>query len=313
MVVRVREIREDEHERAGAITVDAYRALLGSSVEVYEPALRDVASRAKNAVVFVADPDGELCGTVTYVPDDANPFAEFLDPGEAGMRMLAVAPSAQGRGIGRALTEACIERAHAEDRSALVLHTHPEMAAAHTIYESLGFRPDPGRDFSPVDGIHLHAFVLPLRKARGSVLRVVAGKAVSAPRERVWDALCDADRWGEWVDLTESYLWMSGPCGPGMRYAERTRLGPLRLRTRWEVTDFDPPHRQVHRSRILGADVRLVISLERSGEVGTFVWFSTSARLPIPGAARLATPLRRRLRDGLERTVEGLGALIEAA
>ena len=57
-----------------------------------------------------------VLGGVTYVPGPGSPFAEFTDPDAAGIRMLAVADDAQGRGVGEALGRACIDRARAAGR-----------------------------------------------------------------------------------------------------------------------------------------------------------------------------------------------------
>ena len=64
---------------------------------------------------MAADPVSDVpLGCVTYVPGPASALAEMIEPGEAQIRMLAVAPAAQGRGAGTALAEACIERARGD-------------------------------------------------------------------------------------------------------------------------------------------------------------------------------------------------------
>jgi ribosomal protein S18 acetylase RimI-like enzyme len=144
----IREAREEEYEAAGELCVLAYAALEGETdIGGYERQLRDVATRAEVVPVLVAaEPNGRLLGTVTYVPGPG-PYAETERPDEAGFRMLAVAPWAQGRGVGRALVEECIARARAEGKRAITILTRPSMHAAHTLYESLGFARDPSGDF----------------------------------------------------------------------------------------------------------------------------------------------------------------------
>ena len=165
--LEIRPVRPGEHERAGALVVAAYRALPGAHLSSgYAELLADVARRAEDAVVLVAVGRdvgaGALAGCVTYVPDRSSPFAEELSDGEAGVRMLAVDPASQGRGIGTALVEACIARARAEGRTALVLHTTPWMEAAHAVYRRLGFSRAPSRDLTPVPEVPLLAFTLAL-------------------------------------------------------------------------------------------------------------------------------------------------------
>jgi len=95
---------------------------------------------------------------VTYVSGPDDPYSEELREGEAGMRMLAVDAARQRRGIGRALTEACLERARADGRKRLVLHTGSWMPAAVCLYEAMGFARRPDRDFTPAPGIELIAY-----------------------------------------------------------------------------------------------------------------------------------------------------------
>jgi ribosomal protein S18 acetylase RimI-like enzyme len=73
-----------------------------------------------------------------------------------------VDPAAQGRGVGRLLAQACLDRAEATGRSRLVLHTTGAMAAAHALYRSLGFARTPERDMRTQGGLVLEAYVYEL-------------------------------------------------------------------------------------------------------------------------------------------------------
>lgn len=111
-------------------------------------------------VLVAVDGEGRLAGGVTYVPG-LGPYAEFDDPADAGLRMLAVATDHRGRGVGTALVQACIERARAEGRRRLWLHTTDDMADAQRIYARLGFHRAPAADLHLSD-IDLLAYVLEL-------------------------------------------------------------------------------------------------------------------------------------------------------
>jgi ribosomal protein S18 acetylase RimI-like enzyme len=119
-------------------------------------------------VVVAVGPAGELLGGVTYVSGPDDPYSEELRDGEAGIRMLAVDPARQGRGIGRALTEWCLERARTAGRVRLVLHTGAFMPAAVHLYERMGFERLPDLDFSPAPGIDLVAYAFELGGRSGS-------------------------------------------------------------------------------------------------------------------------------------------------
>ncbi len=161
----VRPVHPDEYETLGELTVRAYH---GVGFEMahqadYDVRLRDVATRAATSCVLVATtPAGELLGGVTYVSGPDDPYSEELRDGEAGIRMLAVDPAVQGRGIGRALTSACVERARSAGRRRIVLHTGTWMPAAIRLYERMGFVRVPEIDFTPAPGVDLIAYAMEL-------------------------------------------------------------------------------------------------------------------------------------------------------
>jgi GNAT superfamily N-acetyltransferase len=161
--VVVRPVRPDEYGAVGDLTVAAYTTIDGFAPgERYAAVLRDVGARTETAEVLVAaDGEGRIVGGVTFVPG-LGPLAEFDGADESGMRMLAVDPTAQGRGIGRLLAQACIDRARTSGRTRLVLHTTGAMAAAHRLYRGLGFARVPARDLTTPGGLRLEAYVFEL-------------------------------------------------------------------------------------------------------------------------------------------------------
>ena len=147
--MEIREARPDEYVAAGEVAVAGYREFYGETLGSYAEHLADVASRAAGATVLVAAEDGAVLGTVSYVGDPASAYGREQAPDESSIRMLAVAPEHKRRGIGRALSLACIERARGEGKRAVILHADEIMKGARALYEGLGFRRDPGRDFAP--------------------------------------------------------------------------------------------------------------------------------------------------------------------
>jgi len=108
--VLVREAKPEEYSVIGDLVVNAYRTLDDVGDAAYEAMLRDVASRARGSRVLVAEVDGELLGTVTYVGPGGD-LAEVADACAGTIRMLGVSAAARGRGIGQALVRSCISRA----------------------------------------------------------------------------------------------------------------------------------------------------------------------------------------------------------
>ncbi|MEC4573503.1 GNAT family N-acetyltransferase [Streptomyces virginiae] len=154
-----------DYAELGEITARAYLAdghLDFNEDDAYLNVLRDVAGRAAQAEVLVAEHDGRVLGGVTFAAP-GSPLADIAGPDEAEFRMLAVAHAARGRGAGEALVRACIERARAvEGVTGVVLSTQRSMAGAHRIYARLGFVRTPERDWAPIEGLTLLTYRLKL-------------------------------------------------------------------------------------------------------------------------------------------------------
>lgn len=158
----IRPVRPEEHGPLGALTVHVYRQVLASNLSDYAPVLLDVAGRlAGGSHISVAARGGQLLGGVTYVPGPG-PLAQLATAGEAEIRMLVVAPDAQGGGVGTALVRACIDEAVAAGRQALTLGTMPSMRGAQRLYTRLGFERHPERDGLVGDGARLWCYSLSL-------------------------------------------------------------------------------------------------------------------------------------------------------
>lgn len=163
MEFSVRRAAESELADVGRITVEAYRddGFLAEDHD-YLDELADAGIRARDAEVWVAVDDSGVLGSVTFCPV-GSPFAEVAEAGEGEFRMLGVARRARRRGIGEALVRRCVERSEELGYDAVVMSSMAEMATAHRVYERLGFRRLPERDWSPVEGVDLLAFTRSLR------------------------------------------------------------------------------------------------------------------------------------------------------
>jgi ribosomal protein S18 acetylase RimI-like enzyme len=169
MAVRVRPAIEAEFEVAGAICVAAYRAdgqlppANQATGHDYSITLADVAGRAEHADVLVAvdDADDAVLGCVTFAHPGTR-FAELSRPGEAEFRMLGVAPRAQGRGVGAALVQACIDRATDLEFRAIVICVRDFNDTAKRLYSRFGFVRVPELDWMPVPDVKLEALRIDL-------------------------------------------------------------------------------------------------------------------------------------------------------
>ena len=144
----------DDFPAIARLTIDVY---VGGELagDAYAAQLADVRGRAsRSALLVVRDPDGRIVGSVALVL--TGDFGEVTTSDqEAAFRMLVVDPDARGRGIGELLVTTCLDRARAVGKRRMVLSTDPRMTAAHRLYERMGFRRRPERDWSPMPGVEL--------------------------------------------------------------------------------------------------------------------------------------------------------------
>jgi ribosomal protein S18 acetylase RimI-like enzyme len=159
--VRVEPAVPADFPRIAELTAGVYREE-GYADERYLVQLRDVAARAEQAELLVArtGPDA-VVGSVALVLDGE--FGEVLaGDDEAGFRMLVVAPGVRGAGVGELLVRTCLDRARAAGKRRVVISTDPRMTSAHRLYERLGFRRLPERDWSPMAGVDLLVYAVDL-------------------------------------------------------------------------------------------------------------------------------------------------------
>lgn len=140
-------VRPEEFEAVGRLVIDTYRTLDFVIHPEYGAELVDVGRRAAdpNVVVLVARLSGVPVGHAAVVLGPSS-MSDHTEPSECSLRMVAVLPSAQGHGVGRALIEAAIDVARRAGRTVMRLYTQSMMHAAQHIYESLGFVRVPQRD-----------------------------------------------------------------------------------------------------------------------------------------------------------------------
>ena len=165
--VEIRDARQEEREAVRALTLRAYAEL----AEVMAPtawAGLDAAVRSgletREAVErIVAVEAAAIVGSVQLYPPASDAYGGAVErPGWPELRLLAVAPEARGRGVGRLLVEACVRRSRAMGAGELGLHTSKSLAAAIRLYERMGFVRAPERDFRPEGAELVTGYRLPL-------------------------------------------------------------------------------------------------------------------------------------------------------
>jgi GNAT superfamily N-acetyltransferase len=160
--------------------VEQARDVLRSAYSEYEdsfpaanwaPYLKDILDlegRASASELIVAERAEGIVGCVSYFPPGAkasypsDSFSEQWPADWSAFRLLAVDPVARGAGVGRRLTEFCIERSKDLGAPFLGLHTTAPMSVARAMYERMGFERAPRYDFRPGPRVLVEAYRLEL-------------------------------------------------------------------------------------------------------------------------------------------------------
>ncbi len=155
--MRIRPAGAEDAAAVAALWTEAYsgRHPEGRAAPYEE---REFFAAAARGEAFVAELDGAAVGAVVLCPPGA-PGRAIGGEGEAELSRLAVTARARRRGVGRALTELCAERARAAGAAAIVLWSRPYQTEAHRLYHSLGYRRAPQRDCDDAEGRRLVFFL----------------------------------------------------------------------------------------------------------------------------------------------------------
>jgi carbon monoxide dehydrogenase subunit G len=116
---------------------------------------------------------------------------------------------------------------------------------------------------------------------------------VAAPAERVWAAITDWVRQGEWMFATSVTVTGGDGRGAGSTLAARTSVGPLGFTDRMEITSWQPPVRC--EVRHTGAVVRGTGAFEVRpvGAAASELVWTERLDLPLGAVGRAGWPLVR--------------------
>jgi predicted N-acetyltransferase YhbS len=129
-----------EIEEVCVAAFSEYRSNVPPSVfDEYLDDLHRLSDHWHEAEVLVAEVGGHIEGSVLFYAD-ASTEGLGLPPDWCGFRKLAVHPRMRGRGLGRRLTQACIDSARRRHAPTVGIHTAAFMQAARRIYDQMGFR-----------------------------------------------------------------------------------------------------------------------------------------------------------------------------
>ena len=167
-VPTIRDARPEDRGRIDALTLAAYaefQAVMtpGGWAGLDRVVRTALQSEAVEVERIVAELEGELVGSVMLYPPASDAYQGAAKRASwPQLRLLAVAPSARGAGVGQALVDECVRRARLSGAAELGLHTSESLRAAVRMYERMGFLRAPEYDFRPEGAELVMAFRLPL-------------------------------------------------------------------------------------------------------------------------------------------------------
>ncbi|WP_258805348.1 GNAT family N-acetyltransferase [Pseudarthrobacter sp. NS4] len=147
--ITVRPAVESDFDAVARITRNSYLAAgyFDDADHPYMRKVQDVALRAGQATVWVAERAGQVVGSVTLARA-GEPYADIALDDELEFRMLVVDPAVQRSGAGKAMMAAILEHAKELDGiKAVSLTTGSTWESARSLYYKTGFARAPERDW----------------------------------------------------------------------------------------------------------------------------------------------------------------------
>lgn len=166
--VQIRNASPNDQDAVRYLTLAAYQeyeALFPAHWEDYRQNILATLALTTSAEQIVAEQNGAIVGSALLFPAGIIGF----DPNGAPItrqwpevRLLAVASSSRGQGIGAALMKECVRRGRASGAAVLTLHTTDMMQTALHLYERMGFVRASELDFHPAPDLTVKGYRLNL-------------------------------------------------------------------------------------------------------------------------------------------------------
>jgi len=153
----IRDAREDEFSKIGKTMVRVYSQLEGFPTQEEQPAYYNMLANIGNLtnspqtrLLAAISPEGKIGGAVVYFGDMkhyGSGGTATCERNAAGFRLLAVDPDTRGNGLGKLLTNACIQAAKDAGLNQMIIHSTEAMQVAWGMYERIGFKRSDDLDF----------------------------------------------------------------------------------------------------------------------------------------------------------------------
>ncbi len=165
----VRNATTEEFDEVGKLMIQVYSQLEGFPKEAEQPEyykmlanIGELTKKPNTELLIAISTDEKIAGAVVYFTDMSSYGSGGTAPQEknaSGFRLLAVNHEVRGQGVGKLLTNKCIEKAKDSNQNQVIIHSTEFMKVAWKMYENLGFKRSEDLDFMqgslPVYGFRL--------------------------------------------------------------------------------------------------------------------------------------------------------------
>lgn len=153
----IRNAFSSEFEEIGKLLISVYSQLDGFPKEKDQPNyykmlanIGDFTNYPETELIVALDNNNTILGAVVYFNDMkyyGSGGIATQEQNSAGFRLLGVDTNARGKGIGKLLTQECIQKTISNKRQQLIIHSTLAMKTAWQMYENLGFKRSEDLDF----------------------------------------------------------------------------------------------------------------------------------------------------------------------
>jgi GNAT superfamily N-acetyltransferase len=166
--LQIRDVSREDQVTIRELTLAAYQEYaeqFPAHWENYRQNILATLDLAASTEQIVAEQNGTILGSALLFPAGVIGFKPDGTPVTSPcpeVRLLAVAPSSRGQGIGAELMEESVRRARASGAAVLTLHTTDMMQSALRLYERMGFVRSAELDFYPAPDLTVEGYLLNL-------------------------------------------------------------------------------------------------------------------------------------------------------
>lgn len=165
----VRQAKQTEFAAIGQLMVQVYSKLEGFPQPHEQPNyyhmlanIGEMTKKPGTELLVAVDANDTVAGAVVYFSDMqyyGSGGTATQEKNAGGFRLLAVDTSIRGKGIGKLLVNACIQKAKDKQLAQVIIHSTKAMQTAWAMYEKIGFTRSEDLDFMqgelPVFGFRL--------------------------------------------------------------------------------------------------------------------------------------------------------------